>query len=248
MAKSPVNANEHNSIAAAMHILALSSISRAKSWAPGELAFQGGTALHLVYGSPRYSEDLDFVAKSDEGLDRFARNAAAHIQGGLAAAYPGSAVSVKGRDDGQDGAPRNPRIYTYTFTPPADRLGSVKVRLEFWVTDHAHQYESQARPASIPPTRRLDVRLEQARNFSAVMLTGTEHEILVDKIHAMACREYPKPRDVFDLWYLVNKGFKGPKDGETWKTAIERHAFMYQMRPIEQFPELLRSRADHFSA
>ena len=48
-----LSSNEHNSIAAAMHIVALSAIARAKTWKPGELAFQGGTALHMAYGSDR---------------------------------------------------------------------------------------------------------------------------------------------------------------------------------------------------
>lgn len=36
----------------------------------GEMVFQGGGALHFIYSSPRYSEDLDFVAENlDERKD-----------------------------------------------------------------------------------------------------------------------------------------------------------------------------------
>ena len=122
--KTPLKQTEHDSIAAAMHIVALSAIARAKTWLPGELAFQGGTALHLAYGSPRYSEDLDFMAKSDAGLARIARSASAQIQSAMALMYPGSTVSVKARD-ADAGEQRNPRMFTFTFTPSADRLGSV---------------------------------------------------------------------------------------------------------------------------
>ena len=228
-----------------MHILALSAIARARTWATGELAFQGGTALHLAYGSPRYSEDLDFIVKSDAGLDRIARAAAGHIQVGLAALYPGAVVAVKGRDEA-GAAARNPRMYTFTMTPPPDRLGSVKVRLEFWVTGDAGRYLTEPKNAAIPGTRQLDVRLAPARNFNAMLLTGTQSEILIDKIHAMACRAYPKPRDVFDLWLLRSRGVTRPVDGEAWTAALRRHAFMYTFRPIEQFPGLLRARAGHF--
>jgi predicted nucleotidyltransferase component of viral defense system len=31
----------------------------------GPLTFKGGTCLRIVYGSPRYSEDLDFNAEGD---------------------------------------------------------------------------------------------------------------------------------------------------------------------------------------
>jgi predicted nucleotidyltransferase component of viral defense system len=244
--KSPISPSEHVSITAAMHVLALSAIAHAKVWAPGELAFQGGTALHLAYGSPRYSEDLDFIIKSDVGLDRIAQAATIGIQGGLSAPYPGVVVSVKGRDEAST-SPRNPRMYTFTMTPPADRLGSVKVRLEFWVTDFADHYLTEPKSASIPGTRRLDVRLEQVRNFNAMVLTGTQSEILIDKIHAMACRDYPKPRDVFDLWLLKNRGVTSPAGGETWTDALRRHAFLYTFHPLERFPALLRARAEHFS-
>lgn len=245
MPKSPIGPSEHVSIAAAMHILALAAIAHARLWAPGELAFQGGTALHLAYGSPRYSEDLDFIIKSDAGLDRLARTAATRIQGGLAVPYPGAVVSVKGRDKAGSTA-RNPRLYTFTFTPPADRLGSVKVRLEFWVSEHAGNYLTEPRNAAIPGTQPLDIRLEPARNFSALLPTGTQSEILIDKIHAMACREYPKPRDVFDLWLLASRGITSPAAGEAWSTALERHGFLYTFHPIDQFPALLRARAAHF--
>ena len=190
MKKIPIGPAEHASIAAAMQILALSAITRAKVWAPGELAIQGGTALHLAYGSPRYSEDLAFIIKSDAGLDRIARATATHIQGGLSAPYPGAVVSVKVCNEAGM-PPRNPRMYTFTMSPPLDRLGSVKVRLDFRVTDDAGHYLTEPKNAAIPGTSRLDIRLEQARNFNAVVLTGTQSEILIDKIHAMACRAIP---------------------------------------------------------
>ena len=35
------------------------------------LVFKGGTALRLVYGSPRFSEDLDFSLTADRLRDKF---------------------------------------------------------------------------------------------------------------------------------------------------------------------------------
>ena len=244
--KTPLKQTEHDSIAAAMHIVALAAIARAKTWLPGELAFQGGTALHLAYGSPRYSEDLDFMAKSDAGLARIARSASAQIQSAMALMYPGSTVSVKARD-ADAGEQRNPRMFTFTFTPSADRLGSVKVRLEFWVSEYTDRYRTTAKTLAVPALRSLDVRVAPARVYSALMQTGTLSEILVDKVLALACREYPKPRDIFDLWLILGTSTTRPDDGELWSAAIERHAQMYQSPPVKEFPQRLRDRAAWFA-
>lgn len=246
--KTALKQTEHDSIAAAMHIVALSAIARAKTWLPGELAFQGGTALHLAYGSLRYSEDLNFMAKSDAGLARIARSASAQIQSAMALMYPGSTVSVKARDaDDGDGEPRNPRMFTFTFTPSADRLGSVKVRLEFWVSEYTDQYRTTAKTLAVPALRSLHVRLAPVRVYSALMQTGTLPEILVDKVLALACRDYPKPRDLFDLWLILGTSTTRPDDGEPWPAAIERHAQMYSSPPVEEFPQRLRDRAAYFA-
>ena len=95
----------------------------------------------------------------------------------------------------------------------------------------------------------LDIRLAPARAFSAIIPTGTLSEILVDKIHAMACREYPKPRDIFDLWLIVNgNGLRVPAQHEAWSEALARHGQMYRSLPIEEFPPRLRERAAYFGA
>ena len=41
-----------------------------KSELSDKIVLQGGNALHLVYGSPRYSRDLDFVVEDFSGFDK----------------------------------------------------------------------------------------------------------------------------------------------------------------------------------
>ncbi|RLF50674.1 MAG: nucleotidyl transferase AbiEii/AbiGii toxin family protein, partial [Thermoplasmata archaeon] len=45
----------------------LTSLSRDEAF--NHIVFQGGTALRLFYGNPRFSEDLDFVLKQNETFD-----------------------------------------------------------------------------------------------------------------------------------------------------------------------------------
>ena len=42
-------------------------VSRARTGALAKPVFQGGTCLHLVHGSPRFSMDMDFLVESVEG-------------------------------------------------------------------------------------------------------------------------------------------------------------------------------------
>ena len=41
----------------ALHVGTLDALMGSRRWEPGDLVFQGGTSLHLAYGSPRYSEN-----------------------------------------------------------------------------------------------------------------------------------------------------------------------------------------------
>ena len=53
--------NEHNVVREYMKHLCLSNLYRFKE--AKDLLFKGGTALRLIYHSPRFSEDLDFTGR-----------------------------------------------------------------------------------------------------------------------------------------------------------------------------------------
>ena len=61
MARRPLNPTESREIADTLHRLVLMELVEAGDWSCKNMAFQGGTSLHLVYDSPRFSEDLDFL-------------------------------------------------------------------------------------------------------------------------------------------------------------------------------------------
>ena len=217
--------------AEALQIALLDGISRARRWGKAELAFQGGTSLHLAYGSPRASEDLDFIVASDKGLDAVMNAALAHARAYVRQALgPEAQLESKARVvDPTTGESRNPRIYTVSFRSP-DFLESVKVRVEFWVADPAAAagYDSEVRAARLSPEgqgrRPIKLAISQA-----IIPTAQLAEIYVDKIHAVAGRDYLKYRDLFDLWWLDQQG--AARDGEELRVALENRRRLYPKGP-----------------
>ena len=47
----------------------LAALMDSRRWEPGDLAFQGGTSLHLAHGSARFGEDLNFMVRGGLSLD-----------------------------------------------------------------------------------------------------------------------------------------------------------------------------------
>ena len=56
MKKRPIAANEHSELRQTLQVATLDALMSARRWEPGDLAFQGGTSLHLAYGSPRFQK------------------------------------------------------------------------------------------------------------------------------------------------------------------------------------------------
>ena len=238
-------------LAESLQIALLDGISRARRWGKAELAFQGGTCLHLAYGSPRASEDLDFVIASDKGLGAVMNAALAHATALVRpAAGPRAALAMKARaDDPETGAPRNPRIYTVSFKSP-DYLEAVKVKVEFWVTDPAiaagYHSEPVIAKACVEALARwpIKVGIEQAIIPAAKM-----PEIMTDKIHALAARAYLKPRDAFDLWWLSNQGLAIP-DIPALREALAHRRALYPggLGSEKKVAARLRERAQELEA
>ena len=91
---------------------ALAALMDSRRWEPGELAFQGGTCLHLAHGSARFSEDLDFMVRGGLSLTGLAREVQRRLR--LPADIPaGLSVSVTpSRSD------RNPHAFMLTLSGP----------------------------------------------------------------------------------------------------------------------------------
>ena len=193
MAKRRLTATEAFELRQALHIATLDALMASRRWAPGDLVFQGGTSLHLVHGSPRFSEDLGFLVRSTLRLDALGESVSQRLQGtGWLPRDTGLTVS-KARDG------RNPHAFVVTVGGP-DVLGAVRVKVELWQTVGA---ALAAVKAVVTPVR---LARGPASGMQAFVPTAQLSEIYADKVFALAARPYLKPRDVFDLHWIRTHG------------------------------------------
>lgn len=188
MAKRNLTAAELHRLRSSLQVATLTALMASRRWQPGEIAFQGGTCLSLVYGSARFSEDLDFMVRGGMTLSGLEKS----IERLLvlpADIPPGLKHSVTLAKD-----ERNPHAFYVTLSGDA-YLGSAKVKVELWST-----------PKSAMDQLQLMVRpvMSQLGERSFVP-TETLDEILADKVYALGARDRIKPRDVFDLWWLRSR-------------------------------------------
>ncbi len=148
-----------------------------------KIYFKGGTCLHLCYNSPRFSEDLDFSTTLSE---RKIKDLLKRIMKNFQLEIPEAKLSFVYRGK-----------------------KSLRFRLK---------YESKF--LKYPQTIRLDFSLEKIFlepnifslktkfpiAFFSLVSCEKEEEILAEKIRAFLWRK--KGRDIFDLWYLLDKGIK----------------------------------------
>lgn len=193
MGKRQLSPAEAFDLRQALHVAVLEALMASRRWAPGELIFQGGTSLHLVHGSPRFSEDLDFLVQDSLKLGSIGASIQARLAGTpwLPADMELSVTTPK------DG--RNPHVFDVAVSGDGV-LGSVRVKVELWQTP-AEALKPLA--TAVHPVRLIVGRAAGAQAF---VPTLELKEIFVDKVFAVAARPYLKPRDVFDLYWLAERG------------------------------------------
>lgn len=147
-----------------------------------EVFFKGGTAIHLVLNSPRFSEDLDFSTKfSKRGIIKIVKKTEKEIGREL----PGLRIALlyQGKRSVRFRLKYSAGDFKYPFI----------IRLDFTEKDKALK-----KTASSPLVTRFPISL-----FPIVNHFRPE-EILAEKVRALLTRG--KGRDVFDLWFLLEKG------------------------------------------
>ncbi|WP_439544038.1 nucleotidyl transferase AbiEii/AbiGii toxin family protein [Hyphomicrobium sp.] len=194
---------DQNLMKEAIHLHLLSALSEAGVLQ--HVVFQGGTALRLCYGGERYSEDLDFVCGKagaylkDVEFDGLVDNALETTKRTLQRDFdidaaqivlkrPAQPELVKGNDVNvaawQIVVPVNP-----TSNTPKSRI-----KIEF---ANVPSYDSK--PLTVNATPGL-VQIQDV-----ILNVETANEILADKAVALTARAALKFRDVWDVWFLVNK-------------------------------------------
>ncbi len=197
MPKRRLTVTEAFDLRQALHVATLDALMASRRWEPGDLVFQGGTSLHLVHGSPRYSEDLDFLVKSSLNLRSLAEAIEARLEGASWLIPAGAELTVSRAKDA-----RNPHTFVVAIGG-SDLIGAVRVRVELW---RAKESALTAVKTTVTPVR---LAHGAAAGMQTFVPTAELSEIYVDKVFALGARPYLKPRDVFDLHWLAARGVSG---------------------------------------
>jgi predicted nucleotidyltransferase component of viral defense system len=187
----------------AIHLHLLSALSEAGVLR--HVIFQGGTALRLCYGGERYSEDLDFVcgragaylkdvefdALVDKALEATKRTLQRDFDidaAQIALKRPAQPELVKGSDV---------NVAAWQIAVPVNatpKTPKSRIKIEF---ANVPSYDSKPLTVSATPG------LVQVQDV--ILNAETPNEILADKAVALTARAALKFRDVWDVWFLVNK-------------------------------------------
>lgn len=173
----------------ALQVATLEALMTARRWEPASLCFQGGTALHLGYSSPRYSEDLDFLLRENLKVDSLGEAVQRRLAG-TRWLPPDAVLTVSQAKEG-----RNPHSFTVTISGP-QVIGSVRVKVELWRT------RAEVLAAMKWAVRPVRIARGPASGMQSFVPTLAPEEIYADKVFALVARPFLKPRDVFDLHWL----------------------------------------------
>jgi predicted nucleotidyltransferase component of viral defense system len=158
------------------------------------LAFHGGTALRLLYASPRYSEDLDFAlerASSKYDLRGYLRA----IKRELSAEGYMLDIRLNDRHVVHSAFVRfRQLLYELGLSPHRDQVLGVKIEVD-----------------TNPPAG-AELNTTVIRRFVTLQLQHHDRSsLLAGKLHAILQRPYLKGRDVYDLlWYLSDPDWPLP--------------------------------------
>jgi predicted nucleotidyltransferase component of viral defense system len=141
--------------------------------------FKGGTALHLIYRTPRFSEDLDFTVElSEKSLLLLVEKTFQELSKEAKATFKERKVVVGKK---------------FLLTALPDVLPyKVFVSLDF-----------SFRERVIEPSKSI-IETDYPVLFTSYIYHLSENEILAEKIRAILTRK--KGRDIYDLWFLLSQG------------------------------------------
>ncbi len=143
-----------------------------------QLVFKGGTALRLAYGSPRFSEDLDFSAMGEIEAEKFA----VFLQK-VANRYPAIA-----------NVETHAKFYTL--------FGSAKIKESFLPRAFQIKIEISKRKSKLVAGQDFSERVIASQHAPLTVLArvATLELILREKKDALKNRR--AARDVFDYWFI----------------------------------------------
>ena len=187
----------------AIHLHLLSALSEAGVLQ--HVVFQGGTALRLCYGGERYSEDLDFVCGKagaylkDVAFDALVDRALETTKRTLQRDFDIDATQIALKRPAQPELVKGSDIHVAAWqivvpVNPTPKTPKSRTKIEF---ANVPSYDSK--PLSVSATPGL-VQIQDI-----ILNAETPNEIVADKAVALTARAVLKFRDVWDVWFLVNK-------------------------------------------
>ena len=172
------------------------------------LIFKGGTALRLCYGSPRFSEDLDFSLTKDMLKGRFAP-----LIKKMIAPFP----ELTQTDLEEE-------YYTY--------LAEIKVTQNYLPFPFRIKIEISKRE-----TKDFQWELKLLGSPTTVIQAmgqvATLNQIYKEKLACLKGRT--KPKDLFDLWYVSEK-LKIPYEPMKWSSRKEFIRDLRKYLPMDFWP------------
>jgi len=161
-----------------------------------DIVFQGGTALRLFYGNPRFSEDLDFVIRKGRSIFDLTGKIS-KIQTFVRDVFPFlEEIKINVQKNNRD----MQRIIFRTISDISEQKLRIHIKLAY-----VPSYYNQPKILDYPPLN------------PAVRIENT-FEILADKMTALGNRPYLKGRDIWDIYFLtVEKQISVP-----WNLVIQK--------------------------
>lgn len=146
-----------------------------------QIIFKGGTAIHLIFQAPRFSEDLDFtvVMPETEFLDVLTKTF--------------STLKNEGQINFKERKTLTGKRFLLSASLPDSTLKSF-INLDFSFREKVFEIENYFLKPDYPVI------------FKSEVSHMSKNEIISEKIRAIMHRQ--KGRDIYDLWYLLANNAK----------------------------------------
>lgn len=146
--------------------------------------FKGGTCLRICYGLERTSEDLDFSTNlSVKEVKKIVKKCLQDFE------FLNIPYNIHAEKEFKDNLRIEVRFEAVLFSGKSSSANTLKIDF--------NKQKARHKVAKVTPKIFSDVPL-----FTLIVLE--EKEILAEKIRALINRK--QPRDMYDIWMLINKG------------------------------------------
>jgi hypothetical protein len=180
------------------------------------IIFQGGSSLHFVWLSPRYSEDLDFFVSNDITNEKI-NNLFSNIFKYLKSIY----ILNKNVSLGFKSNIKN-NIYEYNiYYTELNKRNKIRLKIELYLIKKEYIKEHTSQLEYIKNVFNL--------NTKPYIYTASVESIFADKLNALGTRQYIKYRDFFDIYFL-SKAYNINLNNKKLISAIKLNHKIYNLR------------------